>query len=706
MPRAWRSLFAAKKPEDSPLDEVRRLRSEYQALNDSALTEAARVARTLPEVIAACAVVASRVLGVQMFDVQLRGALALASGRIAEMQTGEGKTLAAVPAVVWYARPGRGVHVLTANDYLARRDAAWMEEIYRWVGLSVGAIEQRTTRDERRAAYALDVTYATANEVGFDYLRDQLALHSHEQVLRPFTAAVIDEADSILIDEARIPLVIAGGTAGASGVATAADHAVGRLQPHLHFTIEQAGRSVLLTPAGVAEIERGFLCGSLYDERNLPVMAAVQEALHAHVLLRRDVDYVVNGDAILSVDELKGRIVPERRWPAGLQTALEVKERVSPKKQGKILGSITIENLVGLYPEVCGMTGTAATQANEFREIYGLDVEVIPTNRPVLRVDHPDQLFPGARDKERAAVEEIQRTHATGRPVLVGTSSVEESERVSRLLGHIPHTVLNARNEEAEAAIIARAGEQGAVTISTNMAGRGVDIKLEARASELGGLHVIGTNRHESRRIDHQLRGRAGRQGDPGSSQFFVSSEDALMMKHGADDPELRSSPDAIQRITEGQSLDIRLFLRKYESVLEAQRLVIAEERQGVLGGTAPSASELERLVKLSTIDELWSDYLSAVAELRAGTVWVSLGYGEPFRDYLHQVHTMFEELQWTIDDEVPKRLAMATIEDFEARQRGATWTYLTTDEPFGTMTARVMRGLVSMIRKGIKGRR
>jgi preprotein translocase subunit SecA len=683
------------------MDEVRTFRDGFAALDDESLKQAARSATRLPEIVAVTAVVASRVLGLQMFDAQLEGALALAHGRIVEMQTGEGKTLAAVPAVAWYARAGNGVHVLTANDYLARRDADWMREIYHWLGLSVAAVAQEMTPEERQSAYRCDITYASANELGFDYLRDGLALHPQEQVLRPFAVAVIDEADSILLDEARIPLVIAGGTMEPSAAASDADRVVRRLVPHVHFTSDQMARNVALTPTGVAEVERLLPCSNLYDPGHLGVMTAVQDALHAHTLLHRDVDYLVQDSSVLSIDELKGRVVRDRRWPAGLQTALELKEQVTRHRQGRVLGSITMESLIALYPAVCGMTGTASAQATEFRELYGLEVAVIAPNRPVIRCDLPDRGFATRAEKEHALVDEIRIRHQSKQPVLVGTSSVEESERLSARLRGVPHEVLNARNEEAEAAIVARAGEVGAVTISTNMAGRGVDIRLGAGVAELGGLHVIGTNRHESGRIDRQLRGRAGRQGDPGSSQCFVSLQDPLFIKY-ADEPATQasalSSCDHLQRVAEGQSLGCRLFLRKYEGVVEGQRQQIADRRQRILTGEQPAASELERLVALDTLDELWSDYLAVVSELRASTIWVSLGGGSPFREYLQTVHAMFQELTRVIDEEIAARLERATTHGIEPRQRGATWTYLTTDEPFGTMTERVMRRLAVML--------
>jgi preprotein translocase subunit SecA len=690
----WRSITATAAPVADAVQEVRRAERTYAALDDEQLAAAAANAVTLPQVVAVTTILATRVLGLGVFDVQIQAALALADGKIVEMQTGEGKTLAAVPAIAWFARGGHGVHVLTANDYLARRDARWMGGIYDRLGLSVGVIQQHMTSAERRAAYACDVTYGTANEVGFDYLRDQLALNPEDQVLRPFAVAVFDEADSALIDEARIPLVIAGGAAEVSDLAARADRAVRRLRPW-DRSIDEGGRNVALTPSGLAAVERELGC-DLYAIGGAPMMAAVQEALHAHTLLHRDIDYVVHAGEVLSVDEFKGRIVRERRWPGGLQTALEWKEGVPSKVQGRVLGSITVENLVAQYPMVCGMSGTAVTQARDFREMYDLEVEVIPTHRPMVRVDQPDAVFDTRTAKEAAIIQEIHAAHATGRPVLVGTSSVQESESLSRQLQGITHCVLNARNEEAEAAIVARAGERGAVTISTNMAGRGVDIRLGPGVAALGGLHVIGTTRYESRRIDHQLRGRAGRQGDPGSSHFFVSNEDALMVKFGGE----CASPDQAQRIAEGQNLGIRLLLRKYETIVEAQRLQLSARRGRALTGQDPMGSELERHVLLQTIDDLWADYLTAVSDLRADAVWISLGAANPFAKYIVAIHAMFQELERTIETEWRARLEQAVLAGAGARQRGATWTYLTTDEPFGHLTERIMQGLKRMIKR------
>lgn len=704
----WRSVDTKPRP-NAVVDDVRRAQAAFAALSDEQLDESLKRATKLADVIAGTAVLIHKVLGFDLFDVQLQAALALADGKVVEMQTGEGKTVAAVPAIGWLARSGLGVHVLTANDYLARRDAAWMGGIYRRLGLSVGVIQQEMTSVERRAAYRCDITYGTANEVGFDYLRDQMVLDTADRVLRRFAAAVLDEADSALIDEARIPLVIAGGATDAGDEAVRADQVVRWLRPG-DYSTDDGGRNVALTPSGLAAVEQMLGCDLFAirqpqesvstTERVGSLMAAVHEALHAHVLLRRDIDYVVHDGQVLSVDEFKGRIVRDRRWPGRLQTALECKEGVARQVQGRVLGALTIENLIALYPTVCGMSGTAATQARDFREMYELEVAVIPTHRPMIRIDHPDKVFATRAEKETAIAAEIRATHASGRPVLVGTASVEESEALSRQLHDIDHVVLNARNEEAEAAVIARAGERGAVTISTNIAGRGVDIKLGDGVAALGGLHVVGTTRYESRRIDHQLRGRAGRQGDPGSSRFFVSREDPLMVKFGAD----CASPDQAQRIAEGQNLDIRLLLRKYETVVEAQRRLTGTRRERVLTGEQPCGSDLGRLVMLHTIDELWSDYLTAVNDLRADSVWISLGTANPFANYIVQIHGMFGEFQRTIDDEWPARLEQARAAGMDPRQRGATWTYLTTDEPFGHLTERIMRGLRQMVRRNRSG--
>jgi preprotein translocase subunit SecA len=733
-----RSLFGRRDPAREQIEDTNALRLQLTQLSDADLRSYSRSARRRVELIGAAAAVAARVLGQEMFDVQLRGALALTDGRIAEMKTGEGKTLAAVPAVICYAQGKQGVHVMTVNDYLARRDAQWMRGIYEYFGLSVGYIQREMTTADRKQAYACDITYATANEIGFDFLRDQLALHVDEQVHRPFAAAIIDEADSILIDEARIPLIIAGGDSTVESLPYRVDSVTRRFRHGIHFTVDEHGRNIALTDHGAREVERAFRCGNLYEETNLNLLCAIQDSLHAHAFLHRDVDYLVKDGAVQSVDEFKGRIIQDRRWPAGLHSAIEAKEGVALKKQGQVLSSITLQNLVALYPQICGMTGTAATQARELKEIYGLEVEVIATNRPVIRVDHPDVVFSTKTEKEEAVVDEIFAAHTCGRPVLVGTTSVEESERLSRRLRQagIPHHVLNARNEEEEAGIIARAGQRGAVTISTNMAGRGTDIQLGLGVAELGGLYVIGTNKHESRRIDSQLRGRAGRQGDPGSSRFFISLEDDLMQRYAGEGVLNTKDPDAIQHVAEGQNLTIRQFLNKYESVIEGQRQLIQRYRQQILTGSRcgdfatdgdpkadfgfeddldresnidPNAEtdatqlshgepmpEAERLVRLATIDDFWSGYLAEIADYRAGIHLISWSR-DPLHEYLITVHQTFTKLQKKIKKESERRLSEAAMTGVPPRQRGATWTYLTSDEPFGPATERILRGLVRL---------
>lgn len=695
MLRYFRSLLSGAQTFQPEIDRVNQRQRELARVGDKELKTVFQRATGLPEIVAVTAVVAARLLGLSMFDVQLHGAMALANGKIAEMQTDEGKTLAAAPAVAYYARSGQGVHVLTVNDYLARRDAGWMGPIYDFLGLSVGCIQQEMSIEQRKQAYACDITYATANEVGFDYLRDQLALYSQELLHRPFSTAVVDEVDSLLIDAARIPLVVAGGETEQPPLAGRVDRLVRNFQRSFHYAVDEYARNVSLTDDGILAVEKAFGCTNLFADENLPLLTAVQNAVHAHALLHRDVDYLVKDETIVSIDEFKGSVVRERRWPASLHTALEVKEGVAPGVQGKILGSMTVQSLMALYPNLCGMTGTTPSQAEEFRSMYGLEVEVIPTNRPMIRVNHPDVLFQTKPEKERAVIEEIRQAHQTGRPVLVGTVSVQESERLSAALADVPHEVLNARDDEREAAIIAQAGSKGAVTISTNMAGRGTDIQLGEGVAELGGLYVIGTNRHESRRIDNQLRGRAGRQGDPGSSRFFVSLEDDLLVRYGITDKRLHQDPESIQRLVEGQNLDIRIFLRKFESAIEGQRQAIQERRHAILTGETACRSELERLVSLRPIDELWAEHLGAVAELREGTVWVQYGGRDPLYEYLKIVHHRFQNLWAAIDVEIPKRLADAAGRGIDPSQRGATWTYLANEQPFGSWEQRFARGVV-----------
>jgi len=627
---------------------------------------------------------------------------ALTRGSIAEMQTGEGKTLTAVPAIAWLARTTGGVHVMTVNDYLARRDADWMGPIFRRLGLRVACIQQGMTATERRQAYAADITYATANELGFDFLRDQIALRAADQVHRGFNSVVIDEADSILIDEARIPLVIAGAGQSDEGLGYAVDRLARRLSRGLHYTSDPGGKNVSLTDSGIQLAERVLGCGNLFDEQNLQLHTALQDALHAHALLRRDVDYVVKDGVVEMVDEFRGRVALDRRWPAGLHTAIEIKEGVATKQQGRILGSITMQHLVALYTHVCGMTGTAASSAGELQTMYLLPVEVIPTNRPMIRQDHPDRLFASKGEKYKEVVEEIRGAHLRGQPVLVGTASIAESEGLSYCLRGIPHAVLNAKNDALEAEIIAQAGQRGAVTISTNMAGRGTDIKLGDGIAELGGLYVIGTNKHESRRIDNQLRGRAGRQGDPGCSRFFISLEDDLLRKYHDLNPRYNDDPDSLRRLVEGQNLDSRIMLNKYELPIEGQRNRIQTYRQSVLLGEVPSESDLERVATLRAIDDAWSDYLGQIAEYRSGVHWLSWGGRDPHREYMGFIHQAFMEMETALPGQIAARIAEAKAGiGPDPNERGAVWTYVTTDMPFGTMSERIIKGFAR--RFGVK---
>lgn len=688
---------------------------------------------------------ARRVLGMRPFDVQVLGAAALHAGRIVEMETGEGKTLAAVLPVSLEALAGRGAHVLTANDYLARRDAAWMGPLCQALGLTVAAITQGSSRDERRAAYAADVTYLAANEAGFDLLRDRLARPPEDVVQRPYHFALFDEADSILIDEARIPLVIAGGTGIPDGSAVRLAAEVKELKEGVHFERDPVARNVRLTDAGVVELERRLGSGSLYDAENTPLLAAANVALHARALLARDVDYVVKDGAVRLVDELKGRIADRRRWPDGIHTALEAKEGLQLTREGRVLGSITLQAFAALYPKLSGMTGTAVTQAEELRSIYGLSVVVVPPNRPRIRLDRSDLVFARRRDKERAVVEEIRRLHASGRPVLVGTASVEESERLAALVrgAGAPCRVLNAKNDEEEAAVIAEAGDVGAVTISTNMAGRGVDIRLGGAREErgdavraLGGLFVLGTNRHEARRIDDQLRGRAGRQGDPGESRFFVSLEDDLFVKHGAADllprplrewaesgpvrdPAAGKAIAHAQRVVEGQNLEIRKTLLRYDRLLESQRQIFAARRDeaptGFLELAAPDrwtavradfgeelARRVERDLTIAWIDALWSDHLENVAELREGISVRTLGGQDPLGEYQRALVALFDDLIRELDARVAATFERAeiTADGVDLGREGlaspsSTWTYLVNDQPFGSTMERMAKNLV-----------
>ncbi len=552
----------------------------------------------MPEAFALVFEAVKRTLGITPFDVQLLAATAMAAGRIIELPTGEGKTLVAVFAAYLGALSGKGVHVLTFNDYLAKRDALWMKPVYEFLGLSVHYINESMNKKERKEAYNADITYLTAKEAGFDYLRSFLVYDTDAVVQRPFHLAIIDEADSILIDEARIPLVIAGDMPTQIKIEKRIFTVVSKLQNDSHFIMDEYANNVSLTESGVAFIEEQLGVGNLYEAQNFDTLTKVNVMLQAVFLLKKDIDYIVRNNEVLLIDEFTGRIMKDRQWPDGLQAAVEIKEGLVPKLQGTVMNRITLQNFLQFYPNLCGMTGTACPAAPEFNRFYNKAVTVIPSNKPCIRIDYPDVIFTHKEAKYLAVTQEIIKAHALGRPILVGTSSIEESEYLLDMLKpHIPDiTVLNAKNDTEEAEIIANAGKLNAVTISTNMAGRGVDIRLGGKESAeyekvctLGGLYVIGTNRYESVRIDNQLRGRAGRQGDPGESRFFISLEDDLLLKYRISDciPDkirnlkqnepLQNSAISravvhIQKVSEGQTFDAKITLSKYSCVAEDQR--------------------------------------------------------------------------------------------------------------------------------------
>ncbi|MGZ8447343.1 MAG: preprotein translocase subunit SecA, partial [Candidatus Deferrimicrobiaceae bacterium] len=560
----------------------------------------------LPEVFATVREVGRRVLAMRHFDVQLVGGVVLHEGKIAEMRTGEGKTLAATLPIVLNALTGRGVHLVTVNDYLAKRDAEWMGAIYRFLGLSVGVIVHGMDDHERQAAYRCDVTYGTNNEFGFDYLRDNMKFRVEEMAQRELHYAIVDEVDSILIDEARTPLIISGPAEESTDKYSRINSIIGFLKKEEDYNIDEKARSVMMTEdAGIPKIERLLSVDNLYDPRNIEILHHVNQALKAHVLFKRDVDYLVKDGQVVIVDEFTGRLMPGRRWSDGLHQAVEAKEGVKIENENQTLATITFQNYFRMFEKLAGMTGTADTEAVEFKQIYDLDVVVIPTNQPMVRDDLRDQIYRTEKEKFQAVHEEIRTLHEADRPVLVGTVSIEKSERLSGILNRhgIPHNVLNAKHHEREAQIIAEAGQPGKVTIATNMAGRGVDIKLGEGVVGKGGLHIIGTERHESRRVDNQLRGRAGRQGDPGSSRFYLSLEDdllrifgserisPLMEKLGMEEGEpiehnlVNKAVENAQKKVEAHNFDIRKHLLEYDDVMNKQRTVIYDMRREALSG-------------------------------------------------------------------------------------------------------------------------
>ncbi len=554
------------------------------------------------------------------FDVQLLGGVALHNGNISEMRTGEGKTLVATLPVYLNALAGNGVHVVTVNDYLARRDSEWMGRVYRYLGLSVGLIVHGLDFHQRKMSYSADVTYGTNNEFGFDYLRDNMVVYADQMVQRPLNYAIVDEVDSILVDEARTPLIISGpGERSTDSYYTLAKIAP-KLIPGQDYTVDEKANTVAPTESGIAKVEKHLNVHNLYEAEHMELNHLLNQALRAHALMKRDRDYVVKDGEVVIVDEFTGRLMFGRRYSDGLHQSIEAKEGLKVERESQTLASITFQNYFRMYKKLAGMTGTAKTEEQEFRKIYGLNVLVIPTNKQVIREDYPDVIYKTKRAKYKAVINEIKERHKTGQPVLVGTTSIAQSEELSAFLKKqgIDHNVLNAKHHEKEAEIVAQAGQKNQVTIATNMAGRGTDIVLGAEVPALGGLHIVATERHESRRIDNQLRGRAGRQGDPGSTRFFLSLEDDLMRLFGSaniatvmeklgmdeDDPIehplITKSIEQAQKKVEGRNFDIRKYILEYDDVMNQQREVIYDQRRKILMGDSMRDNIFDMIDKIA----------------------------------------------------------------------------------------------------------
>jgi preprotein translocase subunit SecA len=722
---------------------------DLKALDDEALTEAAGVADDFTEICAVGREAASRALDQRPYDVQLLGAMSLLAGKVAEMATGEGKTLTAAIAAYGHVRRGNGpVHVLTVNDYLARRDATWMEPVYRLLGLTVGWVTETSTPEERREAYGADVTYVSVSEAGFDYLRDQLVTDVADRVQRELATAVVDEADSILIDEARVPMVLAGSTATESDPVHEAAALVRALRPNKDYEVAEDGRSVAFTARGL-EVMEAKLGIDLYADDQVEHLSAVNVALHAHALLHRDVDYIVRDGSVELIDEMRGRVAQRRRWPDGLQAAVEAKEGLSATAEGEVLDTITVQAYIALYRTVCGMTATAVHVGEQLREYFNLEVAVIPSNTPCVREDEPDRIYAARAERDEALVEEIRLAHEKGRPVLVGTLDVKESESLAKALAAagVPSVVLNAKNDDEEAAIIAEAGAFGAVTVSTQMAGRGVDIRLGGsdqkdaeRVAELGGLFVIGSGRHDSRRVDDQLRGRAGRQGDPGGSVFFVCLEDDLVVRHAGDlipssprmdmdgvvhDDTVDYAVEHAQRVAEGVNHEIHRNTWRYSVVIEQQRKALAERRERLLTKEVAAImllekspekassidedvlSEAARAIALYHLDRLWAEHLAELSEVREGVHLRALGKLDPLDEFHRAAVPAFQKVFTEIEARTIATFEETDLSDgwkpaeAELVRPSATWTYLVHDNPFGSELDRLIAAVGRRLTSG-----
>jgi preprotein translocase subunit SecA len=715
-----------------------------RGLTDGELTAAAQAARDDAEICACCREAAWRALGERPYDVQVLGTLAMLSGLIAEMATGEGKTLSGALAAAGHALRGRPVHVMSVNDYLARRDAEWMRPVYDLLGVTTGWLGQASTVAERRRAYAAQVTYAPVSEIGFDVLRDRLVTDIADLVAGDPDVVLIDEADSVLIDEARVPLVLAG-----AGEIADIDHEMARiaagLHPGQHYEVDEDARNVYLTSAGAQAAEQALGGIDLYTAEHAEALTRLNVALHAHALLQRDVDYIVRDGVVQLISESRGRVALLQRWPDGLHAAVEAKEGLAASESGEILDTITIQSLVRRYRTICGMTGTAVAAGEQFREFYGLEIAVIPPNRPCIRADEPDRLYPTVKDKEKAVVGQVAAAHATGRPVLIGTLDVAESERLAGELDRagLRCTVLNARNDAQEAAIVAEAGAYGAITVSTQMAGRGTDIRLGGAGGDrnliagLGGLYVIGTGRRASSRLDHQLRGRAGRQGDPGGSVFFASMEDELILQYAPDEARAQVPSSKAhwalghaQRVAEGVNLEIHRNTWQYNKLVEDQRRIVLGQRERVLRAddalSALARRCPERLAELSPgvdrsvlvsaarqivlfhLDRAWAEHLAFLAEIREGIHLRALARGTaPLNEFNREAIRAFRPLLEEAAAQSAATFLMAEITadgvDLEAiglKRPTATWTYLVHENPFGTDIDRALRSIARRIRK------
>lgn len=728
------------------------LEPQVQALSDADLADFTRQHATdAPEVLAALREVSQRTLSMRPFDVQLQGALALMEGDVVQMATGEGKTLSGALAAAGFALRGHRVHSVTVNDYLAGRDAQWMQPLFGFLGLSVAAISPQEGPGERCKAYAADIVYAAVNELGFDVLRDRCAPAIEDRVQSPADVAIIDEADSVLVDEALVPLVLAGNEPGTAPTGQITD-VVRRLQLGDDYTVDEGRRNVFLTDTGAARVERLLGIGSLYDAEHVgTTLVQVNVALHAHELLQRDVDYIVRDGKVQLIDASKGRVAELQRWPDGLQAAVEAKEGLQVSEGGRILDSMTIQQLVGRYDITCGMTGTATSAGDQFREFYGLHVSVIEPNVPCIRDDEPDRIYATTDDAFAALVDEVVELNGTGRPILVGTRDVAESERLADalVLRGIESSVLNAKNDELEAQVIANAGDIGRVTVSTQMAGRGTDIRLGGADEsnrdavvERGGLCVIGLGKHRTDRLDNQLRGRAGRQGDPGSSVFFVSLDDPVISEGAAgetlsvlpeDDGRVRDKRayqfiDRAQRVTEATMLSIHATTWKYNKLIGDQREILDERREKLLTTNAAweelsklasaRAKEVEaavgrdvaedaaREIMLSHLDRGWSDHLADLDDLRESIHLRALAKESPIDEFHRAAIGAFKNL---VNNAVTESVQTfqeveidsegAHLEDTGLARPSSTWTYMVNDNPLSNGGGSVVGSIAAMFR-------